>query len=405
MSLFTYKAVKAGGEEYEGTLNASTRFELYKHVRAEGGTVLSIKEGKGETTFNLGRLNAITERVRESEKITVARNLGAMIAAGLPLSRALSVVGRQTKNKKLKRIFGSIESDIQGGSNFHTALSQFPRTFSPLMISMVRAGEESGKLADSLSTVSEQMEKTYLLKRKIRGALIYPAIVITALLAVGALMLIYVVPVLSETFGELEVELPASTQFVINVSDFLTNNTLLALAILIVFVFLFVTGMRTEIGRRAFDFTLLHLPLVSRIVKDINTSRTARTFSSLLSSGVEVVSALGITRDVVQNSYFREVIEQAQKEVERGQSMAGVFEEHDNLYPILLSEMMAVGEETGKLPEMLSQIADFYENEVEQRTKNISTVIEPLLMIFVGAVVGFFALSMITPIYSLSSSI
>jgi type IV pilus assembly protein PilC len=273
------------------------------------------------------------------------------------------------------------------------------------MVSMVRAGEESGKLAESFSTVGEQMEKTYLLKRKVRGALIYPTIVITALLAVGVLMLIYVVPVLSETFGELEVELPRSTQLVITVSDFLTENTFFALIILAGLIFLFTASMRTERGRRVFDFSLLHLPFIKTIVKDINTARTARTFSSLLSSGVEVVVALSITRDIIQNSYFREVIEQAQKEVERGGSMAGAFGEYSKLYPILLSEMMAVGEETGKLPEMLSRIADFYENEVEQKTKNISTVIEPLLMIFVGAVVGFFALSMITPIYSLSSAI
>jgi len=401
----TYTAKNTDGEEYERTINTDSRFDVYKRVRSEGGIVVSIREEREWNFFDLERLNAITERIKESDIILMAKNLGAMIEAGLPLSRGLSVLERQTKNRKLKKVFSSIAQDIQMGNNLHTALAKFPKIFSSLMISMVSAGEESGKLGESLKTIGEQMEKTYLLKRKIRGALIYPSIIIIVLVGVGVLMLLFVVPILTETFEELEVELPKSTQVVVVVSEFLTNNTVLSFALFFGVIVSFAAAIRTRQGRRAYEFMLLHTPLIKTIVREVNAARMARTFSSLLSAGVEVVTALTITHNVVQNSYFKEILDEAKNAVQKGNPISDVFSSHSNLYPILVGEMISVGEETGKLPEMLIQLAGFYENEVEQRTKNISTVIEPVLMVVVGTIVGFFALSMISPIYSLSSSI
>jgi type IV pilus assembly protein PilC len=328
-----------------------------------------------------------------------------MIKAGLAITRALSVMGRQSKNRKLKSVLAALEQHISKGGTFHEALSQFPDVFSPLMVSMVRAGEESGKMAEALIVVSEQMERSYQLQKKIRGALIYPVIIVLAMIVIGILMLIYVVPTLTQTFNELGVELPRSTKVVIGVSSFLTDNTVISLSALIIFGALLAAALRTRAGRRLADFVVLHLPLIAPMAREVNAARTARTLSSLLSAGVEMIAAIGITRDVVQNSYYKDILSRAEKDVQQGVQLSKVLEESGDTYPVLVAEMVAVGEETGQLSSMLHEVAEFYESEIDQQTKDLSTVIEPFLMLIIGTVVGFFAISMISPIYSLSGGI
>jgi len=266
---------------------------------------------------------------------------------------------------------------------------------------MVKAGEESGRLAGALRTVALQMEQSYQLKRKIRGALMYPTIVITAMVIVGILMLIFVVPTLTQTFKELNIDLPLSTRIVIAVSDILSRYSIMSLTALVAVIVGLVAFSRTKNGRKAWSTTVLHLPIISTLVKETNAARTARTLSSLLSSGVDVVSALKITGDVLQNTRYRDIIREAEKKIQKGEQVSGTFTAHEDLYPPMVGEMVAVGEETGKLPDMLLQIAEFFEGEVAQKTKDLSTIIEPLLMIVIGIVVGFFAVSMISPTYSL----
>ncbi|MCW9054513.1 MAG: type II secretion system F family protein [Candidatus Pacebacteria bacterium] len=404
MTEFHYKAKNKEGEVYKGTISALDKFALYTRIREEGGEVLEVVEA-GSRRFSMEWFNEVFGAVREHEKIVVTRNLGAMIDAGLSLSRSLAVLERQTRNPKLKIVLSSLNRNIKAGGSFHGALGEFPKVFSPLFVSMVRAGEESGKLSYALSLIGRQLERSYTLKRKIRGALMYPSIIIIAMIIIGVLMLIYVVPTLTQTFNELGAELPKSTQAVIGVSDFLTHNTLLALLIPLALGGLFYLGLRQPQGRRAWEFTYLHIPIVGPLVKEVYAARTARTFASLLSSGVEIVTAISITSDVMQNSYYREVLKRAEHDVQKGASLSGAFAENEHLYPILVGEMISVGEETGKLPDMLLRVAEFFEEEVEQKTKDMSTIIEPFLMIVIGTFVGFFALSMISPIYSLSESI
>ncbi|MFQ5661949.1 MAG: type II secretion system F family protein, partial [Candidatus Paceibacteria bacterium] len=328
-----------------------------------------------------------------------------MIKAGLSLSRALSVLGKQSKNKKFQKVVKKLGASIKKGSSFHDSLSKFPKVFSPLFISMIKAGEESGGLAESLRVVGKQMELANNLKKKIKGALIYPSIIVIAMFVIGAVMLVYVVPTLSQTFKELGVELPRSTQFIIALSDFLKDNTVIALILMLFISMGAVVGFRSKKGKRMFEFAILRTPVVSGLVKQTNSARTTRTLSSLLSSGVEVVNAISITQDVIQNSYYKEVLEQSKKDIQKGRPLSKAFIENEKLYPILVGEMIAVGDETGKLSDMLFQTAEFYEDEIEQKTKNMSTIIEPFLMILIGAVVGFFAVSMVSPIYSISSGI
>jgi type IV pilus assembly protein PilC len=245
----------------------------------------------------------------------------------------------------------------------------------------------------------------YTLKKKIRGALIYPAIIVVAIIGIGSLMMVYVVPTLAQTFKEMNAQLPLSTQIVVAISDFLVAHTFVAFGAGVALLTFLVGALRTASGKRAADFIFLHTPLSGGMVREVNAARTARTLSSLLSSGVDVLASLEITGQVVQNSYFREVISEAGLGVGKGEPLSAAFARRGDLYPAFVGEMMAVGEETGALSEMLKRLASYYEDEVDRKTKDMSTIIEPFLMIIIGSAVGFFAVSMITPIYSLSQNI
>lgn len=407
MATFTYKAVRQNGEKYEGTVEAADRFAVYNEVRHEGGTVVSVSEKGG--TFSLpGLLHKLNEQfstVKTSDRIAMLRNLGAMLSAGLSISRALGILERQARNPKLKSALAAIELDVRGGSSFHDAVAKFPGIFSNLAIAMIRAGEESGGLVEALRVITVQMDRAYQLTKKVRGALIYPGIVISAMVVVGVLMLLYVVPTLTATFTELNVELPRSTQLIIGVSDFLVNYTIVALLGILIIIASVYLGLRTGRGKKLWHYVLLKIPIIGTIVREVNAARTARTLSSLLSAGVSVIQSLTITEEVLQNVYFKRVTHEAAQQIEKGGQISEVFIKASTLYPVIFGEMVAVGEETGKLSELFEQVATFYEGEVEQKTKDMSTVIEPFLMIVIGATVGFFAVSMISPIYSLSSAI
>ena len=249
------------------------------------------------------------------------------------------------------------------------------------------------------------MDGMYKLKNKIRGAMIYPAVIISIMIVIGVLMLVFVVPSITATFKDLKVQLPFITKALIFSSDFLKNNfiiSLLTVIILCVIVYFLSVSKR---GSRLIDKVLIKMPVIGELVRETNAARTARTLSSLLSSGVPFAESILITSEVVQNSYFRDILTEARVKVEKGETISSVFLTKTNICPIFVGEMMSVGEETGSLPSMLMEVADYYENSVDQKTKDLSTIIEPVLMVIIGAAVGFFALAMITPIYSLMDSI
>ncbi len=324
-----------------------------------------------------------------------------MLSAGLPISRALSALSRQTQNKKFKQVIAGIETSIQKGEQLSTAMERYPKVFSNLFTSMVKSGEKSGKLAESLTIISQQLERDLTLTRRIRGAMMYPMIILIAMVCIGILMMYFVVPTLLAVFKDLNVELPFSTKVVIFVSNSFINNTFFVILIGIALVAVIFWAIRSKKGKRAIDAILLHAPLLSPIVKKINSSRTTRTLSSLISSGVDITEAFEVAQNVVQNHYYQEVLNKAETEIQKGSPIAKIFIAAEKLFPPLVGEMVAVGEETGQLPQMLSRLASFYEEEVEESTKNLTIIIEPILMIFIGAVVGFFAISMVQPMYSM----
>lgn len=409
MPTYKYKAVKKGADEpYEDTIEAEDRFKVYSLIRKDNAQILSVEETSSKSksaSLTQKDILAPFRRVSATERILFTRNLGAMLQAGLSLSRALSVIERQSKGVKLKEIVKEVSADIKKGSDLSSAMKKHPRAFSSLVTSMVAAGEEAGTLAESLGTISDQLERAHDLKKRVRGAMIYPSVIVFVLIAVGSAMMIYIVPTLTETFKSMEVELPLSTKVVIAISDFLVAHTLIAFLSFVALIAGFIAGMRTARGKRLFETIFLKIPILGTLMKETNSARTGRTMNSLLSSGVNMLTALEITENVIQNSYYKDVLISAKTEVEKGQALANVFIKNEKLYPPLVGELIAVGEETGALPKMLAEIAKYYENEVSQKTKNMSTIVEPFLMLIVGGAVGFFAVSMISPIYGITSSI
>lgn len=382
------------------------RFSAAKDLRSKGLSPVSVTEkGGGRLGEHMGSFEDIFSKVSNAELIIFTKNLSGMIKAGLSLSRALSVLKKQTKNKKLAVILVSISNEIDSGGTFSSALSKFPKVFSKLFSSMVRAGEESGNLSGALSEIGINLEKAHSLNKKVKGALTYPGVIMGAMVVIGILMFAFVVPTLAGTFKELGVTLPTSTRVLIFIGNFFSQHLLLSFLIVLGIAggmfFLF----RAKFMSKYIDYVILKIPAIGTMAQEINTARTARTISSLLSSGVSIVRAVEITGDVVQNIYYKRILQEAKEAVEKGAPFSSVFEAHPNLYPVMMSEMVEVGEETGKLADMLLQIALYYEEEIENKTKNLSTIIEPVLMIFIGAGVGFFAISMISPLYSILGNI
>ncbi len=401
---FSYKARNSAGVTSEGSVDARDRVEAINTIRALGVTPIFVNQKMGgilgSINFSIGG-----NKVKLSEKIMLTKNLSGMLKAGLPLSRALQVLSRQTKNKYLNKIIETLSETIDKGGTFSDGLAKYPKVFSALFVSMVKAGEESGGMPNALTEIGINLEKSYALSKNVKSAMMYPSIILGAIFIIGILMFVYVVPTLTKTFKELGAELPASTKLVIGLSDLISNHLLLLIVGIAVMVFLVILATRLPRSKRAIDWMIIRLPVIGGIVREMNAARTTRTMASLLGSGVTIGRAISITKEVLQNVHYKEVMAEVEKVVEKGAPMSSVFKQQTILYPIMVGEMIEVGEETGNLGSMLLDVALFYEGEVDAKTKDLSTIIEPVLMIFIGAAVGFFAVSMLSPMYSIMDSI
>ena len=403
MSHFIYKAKKADGEIYKGERDAVDRFELYKMLKGSSEEIIELheKNPKDLSFRNISIHLPFLGSVKTQEKINFARNLGSMITAGLPMSRALSVMERQTKNKELKKVLSSLQGSISGGKSLSESMSEHSKVFSRLFIAMVSAGEQSGTIAESLKIVGNQMDKSYALHRRVRGAMMYPAVILTVMVIIAIVMLTYIVPTLMKTFTELKVELPATTRLVMFVSNLIVEHGFLVFSTVLLIVVGVILWSKRKSGKEVLHYAVLKIPVIGIIIKEVNAARTARTLSSLLNSGVDVVESVRITEEVIQNVYYKRVLASAAEAIKKGNLISKIFTENEKFYPLFLGEMINVGEETGRIGEMLGGVAVFYEEDVDQKTKDMSTVIEPFLMVVIGVVVGFFALAMIAPMYSL----
>ncbi len=407
MPIFTYTAEDEKGEKVTKSATADDRYALYDIARKEGLRITSINlASSGIKKFlNIEKLNYLMSRVSNDELVMVTRNLGSMLKAGLTVTRALSVIERQSSNPRMKGVIKKVIEQINKGEQFHSALKEFKEVFSDLYVAMIKAGEESGSLSETLQTLSVQMERSSNLAKKVKGAMIYPTIVIIVMIIIAILMMIYVMPEITGVFKGMNKDLPATTDFLIKASDFLVANTVMTFVSMIAFVVGGLSFFKTRIGRMISSWVVVRIPVIGTMAKETNAARTARTLSSLLNSGVDVIQSIKITEEVIQNVFYKKILRDAAQRVEKGTALSEVFIERSDLYPILVGEMILVGEETGQISGMLQELAIFYETEVERKTKDLSTIIEPILMVVIGAGVGFFALAMIAPIYSISDGL
>jgi type IV pilus assembly protein PilC len=401
---FKYKIQDKNNEIIEGVVESPDKFTLAREFREKGSVPISIEESKEKTGFFSMKIN-IFSSVSLSEKIVFTNNLSGMLSAGLSLNRALSIMEKQSTNPSFRNVLHGLGEDISKGNTLSEGMEKFPKIFSGIFIPMVHAGEESGSLPSTLTEVGLSLKKSYALNKKIKGAMTYPTIIIFAMIAIGIFMMIYVVPTLTKTFKDLGSELPTSTKAIIWVSDTISQNLvlfLLTIGALVLGIFIL---SKFKLIRRYFDKIILYIPVIGNIIKEVNTARTARTMSSLLLSGVNISNSLAITEEVLQNVHYKELVHKSISSIEKGNVLSASFKENTFLYPIMMGEMVEVGEETGNLSKMLLDIANFYENEVDNKTKDLSTIIEPVLMLMIGAAVGLFAVSMIKPMYSVMNNI
>lgn len=401
---FTFRAKNLKGEARGGTMEAENSSEVAKALRAEGFTPVKI-ESKGTAKkvmrFDAGKMFAFAFGVSLVDKVMFSRDLQIMISAGVPITRSLLVLSKQTKNTRFQNAIHGIAESIGKGTRIGEALAQYPDIFDTFYISLVRSGDATGNLAGVLGLLANHLKKEHELRSRVRGALMYPAVIMIAMGGIGALMMINVVPKISAIFSDLNVELPPLTRMIILLSDFLIGYWWLMLASLPFFLYLAKRAARTKEGRRLLAWFFLKVPILGGLTRKINSARFARTLASLVEGGVPILEGIMITRDTLSNVYYKESMDKIHERVKGGQSLFSAIEEFPHIYPGLIIQMVQVGEETGALGNVLNRIAEFYEEEVENMTKNLSTIIEPVLMLVIGFIVGIFAIAMIQPMYSL----
>ncbi len=401
MPQFSYKARTVQGEIKLGKLNAADKIELASNLRKQSLILISIEKGeKKKGDINI-KLPSFLNRVSAVDKMLFTRNLGVMLRAGLSFSRALSVLAEQTSNTYFKEIIMSVQDDVQKGNPLGESMEKFPKAFDELFVNMIKVGDAAGNLEEVLNLLYIQIKKSHELVSKVRGAMMYPAVIIFAMVIVGTLMMVFVLPTILTIFTDMDVELPLPTRMLIFVSNTIQNQGLLVLVGFIIFFISIGLALKNPKGKRAFDYLILHTPTIKGIVAKMNMARFARTLSSMIASGVSIVDALETVSGILGNSYYRDSIKKASINVQKGMSLSEFFGQYGKLYHPMLVNMIEVGEETGTLEDTLRQVAEFYEDEVEQVTENISSIIEPILMLLIGGAVGLFAVSIIQPMYGI----
>ncbi len=405
MPKFFYTAKNATtGETSGGEMEAKDEKSLAQDLRAEGLLLTSFKEEEVASTLQIKFLDRF-KRVPLKEKMTFTRNLSVMVSSGLTVSRAIHNLSLQTKNTTFKKILESVNDDLQSGKTLSEGLGKYPTVFNELFVNMVYVGEVSGNLEEVLDILALQLEKENDLLSKVRGALIYPAVIVIAMIGIGILMLVYILPKITGVFKDMKVELPATTQVIMALSDFVRNNAIITTLLSVGLIIGIKLFAGTVPGKRFFGFLFVRLPIIGNIVVKVNCARFARIYSSLLKSGISVVNALTIISKTLANPYYKDALAEAIAEIQKGVELSKVIGKYPVIFPLLVTQILEVGEETGKTEVVLQRLAEFYEEEVSQITKNMSSIIEPILMLFIGGGVGFFAVAMLQPMYSVLENI
>ena len=399
---FSYVATTKDGQRKTATIQAPNLAAAGHLLKEQGFLPLEIKEqSKNSSLGFLKKLGTVSL----AEKINFIENLSIMLKAGISISRGLQIQIKQTKNPKFKGILADVYNQVEQGKGLSEALAKYPGTFSNIFFSMIKVGELSGNLDKSLEYLSIQLHREADLKSKVRGAMIYPSVIIAAMVIIGLLMAIFVLPQLTSVFKQFSGELPLTTRVVIVFSDFMSSHAVLVIAGMLAVLAGAIGIYKTYPGKKAFDVILLHFFVINGIVKKINLARFARILSSLLKSGIPIVQALDVAGDSLGSIPYRELISQSAQDVKVGKSLTESLGKQETLFPVLVVQMIEVGEESGTVQEILEQLAVHYEEEVDNILGNLTSVIEPLLLLVIGGVVGLLAMALIAPIYSISQNI
>ena len=398
---YAYKVREKSGRLVEGSLEADSEQVLVAKLRSMGYTPIDITAQKSETLSKDVKIPGLSRSKTKLKDVAVfSRQFATMINSGLSLLRALYILGDQTENKMLGAVIGQVRTDVETGSSLSVALGKHPKTFNRLYVSMVKAGEVGGSLDEVLLRLAETIEKQVELRRKVRSAMTYPIVVAVLVLGIVTAMLLFVIPMFKDLYTQLGGELPAPTQFLINISTLVRNFWYVMFGIEVGAVMGFRRWINTESGREKWDAIKLRAPVFGPLVRKTALARFSRTLAALVRSGVPILESLDIVADTSGNSVVARAVRDAQTAVKQGEPLAQRLEQHP-VFPPMVTQMMAVGEETGAVDEMLDKIADFYDQEIEATVAALTSLIEPLLIVVMGAAVGGMVISLYLPMFNI----
>lgn len=400
MPNFEYTARTANGTVTHGTLIAQDEHDLAQKLSAQQLTltVSSVGRHRTGTASFLDRLQGVPM----VERMFFTQYLHVLIRAGFSISRALDTLSQQTTHRYFKKILREVRSDVESGMSFSKTLGKYPRVFSELYVNMIAAGEASGKLDEVLDRLALKMKKDHELLGKIKGALTYPIIIVVAMIGIAIFITVFVIPKLTEVFRDTNAKLPLPTRVLMGISDFILHHGLIVVGIVVVLAVISLQFIRTRRGKRAFDVTVLRLPIFGAIIKKINLARFTRSLSSLLETNIPIIETFFIISRTMSNVPYRAALEEAGQELRGGSTITKLLEHYPKLFPPITTQMIAVGEESGTLDTIAGELATFYEEDVDQTMSNLSTIIEPVLMLVLGVGVALIAVAVILPIYSLT---
>lgn len=401
MPQFKYSAIDRASQRREGLVEAVDEKQAKQILRERNLLITALNPAKKYENF--ADVSASFSRITANEISNFTRQLSTMITAGLSLTESLHILKDQSKNPKFVSVVDDITRSIEGGSSFGAALEKHKKVFSHVYIALIKAGEASGLLDNILARLAENLEKAREFRAKTKGALIYPIVVIGALIIVVFIMMVFVIPRLTGMYREMNIELPGPTQFLITISDFSVAYWWLIIAAAVGGIYGFRQYNKTPIGRKTVDTFLLKLPIFGNIRREAALAEIARTLGLLSSAGIPILESLNIVVDASESVLFQEALRKAAKDVEHGFPLSTPVK-NNSLFPPLFGQMIKVGEETGKLDEVLLKVANYFESEVENKVKNLTTALEPFILIVLGLAVAFLVISIILPIYRLTTS-
>jgi len=401
MGKYLYKGKDEKGKFVDGIIEARNKEEALSTLKSRRINVQEVKYDWKHVELSLG------EKITDEDLVIATRQLATMISAGLSLVKALDILASQSSKKKMRNMFEDIKNQIEQGAQFNKALQKYKRVFGDLYINMVAAGEAGGLLDNVLDRLAIYMEKAISLKRKVKAAMMYPSIVLIVAVAVVWGLLVFIIPKFKEMYEGFGGSLPALTQFTINLSDFLGSwygGGVIFAVIVIVSITISTLYKRTEKGKLVIDRLLLRIPKIGDLLRKVAVAKFSRTFGTLLNSGVPILEALDIVAKTSGNKYIEKHLIKSKSDIEQGKNIVYPLEK-SGIFPPMVTQMISVGEETGALDQMLSKIADFYDDEVDRSVEGLTKMIEPMLMLVVGGSVGFIIIAMYLPIFKLGDVI